>query len=89
MRPAGIIFSGPKVTVHKAKVYNFLSRLTGKTFMEWYYFDAADNLLGKVQRADLMCHVTSIRLPSSQPWPISDEYSNFARAYAGHVTRFL
>ena len=34
MRPAGIIFSGPRVLVHKAKVHNFLSRLTGKTFME-------------------------------------------------------
>jgi hypothetical protein len=32
----------------------------------------------KVQRADLTCDVTSIRLRCFDTWPISDEYSNFA-----------
>ena len=31
---------------------------------------------GKVQRADLTCHVTSIRLRWFEPFPIRDEYSN-------------
>ena len=35
----------------------------------------------KVQRADLTCNVTSIRLRWFEPWPIRDEYSNFAGAY--------
>ena len=43
----------------------------------------------KVQRADLTCDVTSIRLQWFDPWPISDEYSNFAGACDGHVTRFF
>ena len=45
--------------------------------------------LHKVQRVDLTCDVTSIRLRWFDPWPISDEYSNFAGACAGHVTRFF
>ena len=43
----------------------------------------------KVQRADLTCDVTSIRLQWFDPWPISNEYSNFAGACTGHVTFFL
>ena len=43
----------------------------------------------KVQRADLTCDVTSIRFQRFDPWPISNEYSNFAGACAGHVTRFF
>ena len=33
--------------------------------------------------------MTSIRLRWLEPWPIRDECSNFAGAYAGHVTRFF
>ena len=44
----------------------------------------------KVQRADLTCHVTSIRLRWFEPWPIRDEYSNFAGAYCwSHRSFFL
>jgi hypothetical protein len=34
--------------------------------------------MSKVQRADLTCDVTSIRLRWFDAWPISNEYSNFA-----------
>ena len=43
----------------------------------------------KVQRADLTCDVTSIRLRWFDPWPISDKYSNFAGVCAGHVKCFF
>ena len=49
----------------------------------------SQNIMGKVQRADLTCDVTSIKLRWFDPWPISVEYSNFAGACAGHVTHFL
>ena len=53
------------------------------------YHSSCKGFFSKVQMADLTCDVTSIRLQCFDPWPISDEYSNFARACAGHVTRFF
>ena len=49
------------------------------TFLDFFgHFWTLMNTFGhfcKVQRADLTCHVTRIRLQRFEPWPIRDEYS--------------
>ena len=67
--------------VHKLRWHEKVGRYLVKNFHFLSSF--------KGQRADLTCDVTSIRLQQFEPWPISDEYSNFAGAGAGQVTRFF
>ena len=60
--------------------WTILISITGRAWLAFYRSKNSDCFYSKVQRADLMLHVTSIRLQLFEPWPIRDEYSSFAGA---------